>query len=1187
MLDSDDLASHLDSSPNERRRRCCGPQVQTHARTYPASICENFEPPLPKTPEAEAIRTLKRAWLSSSDVEGAANETSASRKLVIFELSEFSFYEARGQTLEWNFSLLSRLNAHHLGQAEVCSLMSFSGILSSGACTHYLQHEYVDAFSIEGYDDSSDPTITAFIQTEACRSDPNFDIWYRLRRPNKEYYIYHHTFLWIAQFGKHFVDYLGASLPGTISLHHFREHFSQWLDHRFIALSDYTTWRNEYGKTDYRQAVNAYLGYLYNQAGSLDDAENLLSHHIWADCGSSSEKLVFGPEKTIVTPYVYQFFKDLYFHESLEVLAPDRSVQLEMGARKAVMGFPKDSRPIAHHGRPKPGTAAENVIPGDFIGLRPERDGRWKTEDTEWFAYVQRTERDHDGDLKLFLIYLYRPSDTTILDATYPIDNELFFSDNCNCDFPAYQAAVTRKLTIEWNKIDTHTDKEFFVRHKYLSTEHQFVTLQRSDFTCSCNLLTRTQIRQKHRYRKGDCVYFKSSKRNRGQLVLEPAVIERFCAETDIMILRRLPRLKNDCADMLSSIHRHEIGENELVWSDEFVEMSYRRISRRCSIRFFATEDVLAGRIPHPYNRGGIGDYWVIALRLDGETLVPIHVPFPGPINEGFEPTQKKAWEPYRGLSLFSGGGNLDRGLEEGGGVVFEAAIDASKEAILTHKANSNHAHKLKTHQLSVNTVMRAILHGKAHDFPRIGEVGVAVAGSPCPGFSMLQKFFLSKASLRNASLVTTFLSFVDIYRPEYGVLENVVNMARIGKAKKGSKVFSSIISCLVAMGYQVKQFVLDAWNYSSIQRRSRIFLCIAAPGLTPMEYPHLTHAHYNGIGANNLGTRLPNGEKFAQREDCPTPFHHRTASEANSDLPDIGSGIMRACIPFPDHRLAAWVNARNRAIIERIPFESSFVTALSQGIIPEALSRDRHTCENHKQSKRFKRIKGDGLVPTITTTLSPQDSRTGEILHWTQPRPISVMEARRTQGIPDDEVIIGTPEKQLRIIGNGVDRNVSFVLGLALRKAIESNHERAVKGNTNALTCNREMADLTMNGDDGKLDDLFMQSGVDSTLHVGSSRDLGWTDSLYAKLEVRTANRLPRMYSHTSSSPLPVRSKRSREDSSDHMQSEGHLESRKRTRNSGLHAEYTPASWNKVVEKEVKKHNIQVVFKASMVSSA
>lgn len=51
-------------------------------------------------------------------------------------------------------------------------------------------------------------------------------------------------------------------------------------------------------------------------------------------------------------------------------------------------------------------------------------------------------------------------------------------------------------------------------------------------------------------------------------------------------------------------------------------------------------------------------------------------------------------------------------------------------------------------------------------------------------------------------------------------------------------------------------------------------------------------------------------------------------------------------------------------------------------------------------------------------------------------------MEGRRAQGFPDNEVIVGRPSQQWKIVGNSVSRQVALVLGLSLREArVQSRH--------------------------------------------------------------------------------------------------------------------------------------------------
>ncbi len=305
-------------------------------------------------------------------------------------------------------------------------------------------------------------------------------------------------------------------------------------------------------------------------------------------------------------------------------------------------------------------------------------------------------------------------------------------------------------------------------------------------------------------------------------------------------------------------------------------------------------------------------------------------------------------------------------------------------------------------------------------------------------GFSALQQDFFSEQSLRNASHITTFCSFVDLYRPLYGVLENVVNMASTRKGLEDQNVLSQLVACLVSMGYQVSQYIMDAWNYGSAQHRCRVFLTIAAPGLNPISQPRHTHSRpYEETAGRSLGT-LPNGERFGDREHYPTPFPYVSAGEITADLPNIGNGQVQTCVAFPDHHLSQPYNFKERALLKYIPKYppgSGYKEAQILDLIPPSLRKPKKEI-----GKAYCRIKEAGLVPTITAGLSIQDARNGAAVHWSADRSISILEARRTQGYPDHEPIIGTSIDQYRIIGNGVDRKVSFALGMSLRHAMRDN---------------------------------------------------------------------------------------------------------------------------------------------------
>nr|POF10984.1 dna (cytosine-5)-methyltransferase 1 [Quercus suber] len=321
----------------------------------------------------------------------------------------------------------------------------------------------------------------------------------------------------------------------------------------------------------------------------------------------------------------------------------------------------------------------------------------------------------------------------------------------------------------------------------------------------------------------------------------------------------------------------------------------------------------------------------------------------------------------------------------------------------------------------------------------------VLSAGSPCPGFSAMQRNKLSDDSRRNASMVASVISYVDLYCPRYLFLENVVEMTFLAGPEKNQNVFGQVIAGLVALGYQVQQFLMDAWTVGSSQRRSRIFIVAVAPGMPLLETPAYTHAHPpNQKLGRNLG-KGANGKAFGSRRNDDVPFPQKSVADAIDDLPDIGDSIPQICPRFPDHRVPsdpAAHHATRFAMIPVIPEGASLVKAGQRpGWLsgePLAFLKSLNTARSCDGSNTLSRAVPSDLFSCVLTVLRIMDCRGGRTLHPTQHRSLSVMELKRAQGVLDHEVIVGNMPEQVRVIGNMVDRKVSLALGLSLRQALE-----------------------------------------------------------------------------------------------------------------------------------------------------
>lgn len=84
-----------------------------------------------------------------------------------------------------------------------------------------------------------------------------------------------------------------------------------------------------------------------------------------------------------------------------------------------------------------------------------------------------------------------------------------------------------------------------------------------------------------------------------------------------------------------------------------------------------------------------------------------------------------------------------------------------------------------------------------------------------------MNRFNSRQYSLFKNSLVVSYLSYCDYYRPKFFVMENVRNFVSF----KRSMVLKLTLRCLIRMGYQCTFGILQAGNYGVPQTRRRFVL--------------------------------------------------------------------------------------------------------------------------------------------------------------------------------------------------------------------------------------------------------------------------------------------------------------------------------------------------------------------------
>ncbi|KAK9679209.1 hypothetical protein K7432_016366, partial [Basidiobolus ranarum] len=145
----------------------------------------------------------------------------------------------------------------------------------------------------------------------------------------------------------------------------------------------------------------------------------------------------------------------------------------------------------------------------------------------------------------------------------------------------------------------------------------------------------------------------------------------------------------------------------------------------------------------------------------------------------------QKSRGPLTALDIFSGCGGLTCGLKQSGIVETKYAIEFYSSAALSFEKNFPQA---KVYNQCANLLLdRAIaIHHRGETFPPVKDhmnrimpempapdtIDFVYCGPPCQGFSGINRF--KKADDVKNSLIATSLSYVDFYKPEYFLLENV-----------------------------------------------------------------------------------------------------------------------------------------------------------------------------------------------------------------------------------------------------------------------------------------------------------------------------------------------------------------------------------------------------------------------------
>jgi len=204
----------------------------------------------------------------------------------------------------------------------------------------------------------------------------------------------------------------------------------------------------------------------------------------------------------------------------------------------------------------------------------------------------------------------------------------------------------------------------------------------------------------------------------------------------------------------------------------------------------------------------------------------------------------------YNYISLFSGAGGLDIGIERSG-FNLVSMCEIEKVFCETLEANKGWTHCDGKDYFQNTKIINADIKEVGSSELTCGEnIDLIVGGPPCQAFSSSGKQ-LSVLDPRGA-LVTEFHRVVEEVKPRMFLFENVrgIVTARDANGNPGG-VITSILEYFEEIGYSCRTALLNSADYGSHQRRVRCFIIGSLKGLAPT-FPKPTHSK-SALANNSL----------------------------------------------------------------------------------------------------------------------------------------------------------------------------------------------------------------------------------------------------------------------------------------------------------------------------------------------
>ena len=293
-------------------------------------------------------------------------------------------------------------------------------------------------------------------------------------------------------------------------------------------------------------------------------------------------------------------------------------------------------------------------------------------------------------------------------------------------------------------------------------------------------------------------------------------------------------------------------------------------------------------------------------------------------------------------------------------------------------------------------------------------KIDIIIGGPPCQAYSLVGRSRDPKRMIgdKRNYLYRYYAEFLRRYKPKYFVFENVLGLLTAGNRK----YLNEMISLFSEIGYSTDLQVLNAEEYSVLQKRRRVVI-IGQRGKKRFPFPELSKTPNSYELMKDLFYDLPTlqpGQELsiakytrpinkylketATRNGMEFVTQHITRQHNKRDLEIYSIAIKK------------WLNKKERLRYDELP--TRLQTHQKKNIFLD----------------RFKVVDPKGHSHTIVAHIS----KDGHYYIYPDPnqvRSISVREAARIQSFPDDYFFEGGRTQAFKQIGNAVPPLMAFAI--------------------------------------------------------------------------------------------------------------------------------------------------------------